>query len=178
MKKFNSLICAGVLAVVGLVGVCDKVFAADSNVTQNKIETNWTKGTSFLLWNAYSGWGASEFFSGSSTANGGTTSVTAGLINVSHLSGTKYISLYGSPTTTTGTVTYKVYGWYGTTTLINATGTRGARLLNETTFSFTSAIGTSSLISETSNPLMMAVSVLPSSGSITSTVGLTSITAR
>ena len=99
MKKFNRLIGICVLSVLGLCGI---VNAADSNVGSYEIQTNWTRGQNYLLYNSYSGWGASEYFSGSTTANGGTTSVTAGLINVKHLSGTKYISLYGSPTTSTG----------------------------------------------------------------------------
>ena len=175
MKKFNRLIGICVLSVLGLCGIAN---AADSKVGSYEIQTNWTRGQNYLLYNSYSGWVASEYFSGSTTANGGTTSVTAGLINVKHLSGTKYISLYGSPTTSTGSITYKIYGWYATETVTNANGTRGAYLINETTFLFTSALGTSTRISVTDNPLLMAVSVLPSSGSITSTVGMSSITSR
>lgn len=180
MKKFKGLICVGVLGVMALF--CCNSFGAITGFNtpeRNDTTTNLTNVGSVLFYNAYSEWSDTEKFAGSSTANGGTTTVTAGLVNMQSYSGTTYISIYGTPTTSTGSVTYNFYGWNGSTTVSAANGTRGAYLLNNpVSFNFTNSLGTSTTINFTTKPTMMAVSVRVNAGSITSTVGLNNISAR
>ena len=180
MKKFNKFVCAGIFAAMCLYAGNSYGASVGYNTPEvNDHTTNWTRVGSVLFFNDYSGWSGGEKFAGTTTANGGTTTVTYGLVDTRGYSGTKYISIYGTPTTSTGSVTFNFYGWNGTTTVTAANGTEGAYLLNApVTLTFSSALGTSTTINFATNPTAMAVSVNVTSGSITSTVGLNTITAR
>ena len=180
MKKFNKLVCVGILGLTGLFSC--SVFGASAGFNTpetTNLTTNWTRVGNVLFFNNFTENTSGEIFAGSTTVSGGTSTITFGLVETTPYAGTKLITLYGTPTQTNGSITFSFYGWAGTTTVLALRGTQSAMILNNpVTLTFTGGVGTSSSVSITSNPSLMAVSVNVTSGTVTADVGMTNITAR
>lgn len=178
VKNFNRFICAGLIVFAGLLSVCGVSRGAEQSqngIGFNNYDTNWTRGEYALFYNAYPMNSSSgEDFTGSSTLNGGTSTFSSGCINVSHLSGTKYFSAYFSPTTA-GSCTVNIYGVFGTTTV--GAGTSAAALLMSP-YIFAGTTATSTTFTITQNPMLIAVSVNCTSGTVSPTIGMNSTTSR
>lgn len=180
MKKFNKLVCAGVLAFVGLFGVCNIGHAFDPNNTmynQTVSQTNWSNFSSYLILKDYTQGVGAEDFTGSSTTNGGTSTFSSGLTNVRHITGNIFVSWYGSPTASGGSSTVRIYGVFGTTTA--GAGTGGAvMLINPYASPVSSTVATGTVFTITQHPDMIGVSVEGLSGTMTHTVGISSNATR
>lgn len=182
MKKFNKLVCMGILGLMGLF--CGNVFAAQTGFNTPEIndhQTNWTRVGNVIFFNDYTENASGEIFTGSTTTSGGTSTVSQGLVDARPYLGTKLFILYGTPTVTNGSVTVKIYGWCGTNTVSATRGTEGALLLNGpsgTDLAFTGGIGSSTSVSVTQNVSTLAVSVNVTSGTVSSEVTMTNINTR
>ena len=175
MKKFNKLVCAGILGLIGLFA--GNVFAAQTGFNTpvtNDYHTNWTRVGSVLYYNNYTENAIGEVFTGSTTTSGGTSTFSAGVANVSAYPGNKYISLYLSPTTA-GSITVNFYGVFGTNTV--ASGTSNASLLRDA-YIFTGTTATSTTITITQNPELIGIGVNVTSGTMSVTCGMNSISSR
>lgn len=175
MKKFNKLVCVGILGLIGLFA--GNVFAAQAGFNTpvtNDYSTNWTRVGNVLFYDGYVENTAGEIFAGSTTTSGGTSTFSVGVAETGSYAGDKYFSLYLSPTTA-GSVTVNWYGVFGTTTA--SSGTSNAALLrNPYTYSGTTATSTTFTI--TQDPTLIAVSVNVTSGTMTITCGMNSIAER
>ena len=179
MKKFNSLICASILAVVGLFGTWQSASAFDPNNTMfnsTVSQTNWTRYGEYLIFNAYTQGVGPEDFTGSTTTDGGSSTFKSGLVNVEHLSGSLYVSWYGSASALGGTSTIRIYGLFGTTT--GGVGTAGAVMLINPYTSPDTVLATGTVFTINTHPACIAVSTQGLSGTMTNTIGIFSNTAR
>lgn len=125
MKKWlqRSVIAFGLVSCIG-----GSVFAFDStNYTyySKEVGGNVGKGNRILIYDNYTNAALVEHFAGTDTASGGTTSISAGLVDVSDMPGSKYVFLKLSAITG-GTFTPVLYEFYGTSTVNSTTGTRNA----------------------------------------------------
>ena len=173
MKKFNSLICAGILAAVGLAGVCSMSYAEP---LRTKIETNESKGAAFIFFNGYTENTREHIFTGSTTTSGGTTTITKGLANIKDLTGSKDFAMYFAPGGAGGSVTVNTWFAFGTETVVASEGTRTFALLNSQAINVLTA--TSTTFSTTKNGLLAAMSVEVTAGTVTTTSGMTSTIER
>lgn len=175
MKKFNSLICASILAVVGLVGSCG-MSGVLAEPLRTPHTTNEATGASFVFFDSYTENTREHIFSGSSTTSGGTTTITSGLVNIKNLPGSKDFGMYFAPGGDGGSVTVRTFFAFGTETVIASEGTRTFSLLDSQAINVVNA--TSSTFSTTKNGLLAAMSIEVTAGTVTTTAGMTSLKAR
>lgn len=177
MKKFNKLVCVGILGLVGLFG-CIVANAADSNIKIREYNTDGlnTQSLDVVFFNNYTENAAGEIFSGSTTTSGGTSTFSNGVVDVAGWTGNSYFGLYLSPTTA-GSVTIRCYGVFGTSTA--PSGTSNASLIDmiiagdrtkSYTFSGTTATSTTFYIDYL--PTLIAMSVDVTSGTMSVTAGM------
>jgi hypothetical protein len=172
--KFNK-IGVGILSLSMLF--CGAVFGADSNIKIVDTQTNKTFNRDVLFYNGYvKSTGDASHFSGSTTTNGGTSTFSAGTVYVGDLINSKDFAISVVPAAT-GSCTVKIWGVFGTTTVSTGTNTVGPVLLSTTTYDNISA-GTSTLVSITSYPELVAVGINVSAGTMTVNCGMNSMTER
>lgn len=111
----------GAFLLLFLCLFCSVAFAHDANISRYMVNGRNADGQSFLVFNNYTVTGTVEQFSGSSTVNGGTTTVSAGYMDVSDNVGDK--NVFYNVTAVTGSITVNVYAFFGTSTI---NGTRSA----------------------------------------------------
>lgn len=173
--KLNR-IYTGIVSLSMLLG--GVVMAADSNITIKETQTNRTFNRDVMFFNQYvKSTGAAPHYSGSSTTNGGTSTFSNGTVYTGDLINQKDIALLLTPGESGGSCTVNIWGVFGTTAVGAGTTSAGVVLLNTTSYS---GIGTatSSIVTITQKPELMAVGVLVSSGTVTVSAGMTSVTAR
>lgn len=170
MKKFNRLVCAGVLSFVGLLGVCNVLNAADSNIEIREYSTDSlnTQNLDVVFFKNYIENASGEIFSGSSTTSGGTTTSSNGAINVAGWTGDKNFSIRLAPGGAGGSVTVNIYGINGTTTI--GAGTANASVLYSNDFNV--VIGTSATTVVTHRPTMIMTSVNVTAGTVNTFLGM------
>jgi len=178
-----KLIKRGLIAfvVIGLLATgWMRAFAYDTDeIERTRIENNRAVGDSYLLFNNYTydtslSGGSNEHFAGSSTSSGGSTSVSDGYINTENLPGTKYLTV--NVTSVTGTATFTLYGFTGTSTIpASPNGTRNAHLIWEK--DYTSATTTTQTISNYYRGMALATENT-NSGTHTFSAGMESVVER
>lgn len=174
MKKFNKLVCVGVLGLVGLFsGV---VSAADSNISIREYTVDGlnTQCMDVLFYNAYTENTTGEVFSGSTTVSGGSGTFSNGAVNVAGWTGNKDFGFYFAPTTA-GSVTVNIYGVFGSTT-VGAGTSNAALLMNPYIFAGTAATSTTFTI--TQDPTFIAVGINVTSGTVATTGGMHLVKAK
>lgn len=168
--KFNK-IGLGVLGLSMLF--CGAVFGA----TRSDTITNRTLNTDIIFFDEYTAGALVTPYSflGSTTANGGTSTFSAGAVYVGDLYDNKDFALSITPGSATCTV--DIFGVFGTKTVGAGTNTAGVVLLNSTSYA---GVGTrsTSVVSITSHPEMVAVRLNVLTGTVTFSCGMTSISER
>lgn len=176
MKKWRKYALSGLLSLL----FSGMVYAADDNIKIYDTTTNNTKNRSVIFFNKYLENNLNEeMFSGSTTTSGGTSTFRAGVVNVEDLFNDKEFSILMTPTTA-GSVTVKFYGVWGTTTVTADVGTNTvgcAELFSKRT-TIQGTAGTSTTVTITDNPNLIAVSTTVTSGTATISVGMHSQTQR
>ena len=90
--------------------ICGIAYGHDTNITYKDISNGLSLGRSVIIFNDYQfGSSTNEYVSGSSTVNGGTTTMSAGLIYTVDLVGDKGFVFKN----TSGSTTVNVYGFIG-----------------------------------------------------------------
>ena len=169
MKKFNKLVCAGILGLIGLFSG-NIANAADSNIgiRDYNIDGLNTQCLDVVFFNQYIENTPGEIFSGSSTTSGGTTTSSNGAINIAGWTSDKNFTMRFAPEGAGGSVTVNIYGIDGTTTV--GVGTNNASILYSNAFNV--VIGTSATTVITHRPTMMMTSVNVTAGTVNTFLGL------
>lgn len=92
---------------------CSIALSHDSNITYRDIENGLSLGRSYVIFNEYQfGSSSTEYVSGSSTTNGGTSTMSAGIIYTIDLVGDKGFVFKNA----SGSTTVNIYGFIGSAT--------------------------------------------------------------
>lgn len=172
MKFLKRLLLSGLLVCGVGVGV---VHAADSNIriVERYNDRMKTSCKHIEFFRSYTENNLNEeIFSGSSTTSGGTSTFSAGVVDLEGYQGTKEFSLLMVPTTG-GSITVKFYAVNGTDTFSTGTNTSGVAELFSYRTVLAASVATSTTVRIVEAPRAIAVSVTCTSGTPTVSVGMT-----
>lgn len=172
--KMRNFILAG-FAGVGLFAACvGSVYANTTAIKQYEYSTNQTHNSEMIWFGTYTQSATgNEHFLGSTTTHGGTTTFSSSCINVAHINDDIEFAITCIPNGVDGgSATVNFYGVYGTTTLgATVAATKGCVMLRPILSlnapSSLGAPGTTTVVTITNNPTMMALGVDVTAGTVT-----------
>lgn len=180
--KFRNLF-AGILSLGMLF--CGSMYAADSNIKIYDYSTNRTFNHEVIWYGSYTqSLAAGEHYSGSTTTHGGTSTFSNGCVNVDHIADDIEFIITAFPNGVDGgSGTVNFYGVYGTTTAgAGSLTTKGCALLRAAVAVNAPASlapsGTSTIITLTNIPTLIAVGVDVTAGTVTWNISSNSKEAR
>lgn len=171
--------------VIGMSLLGGNVYATTTAVKQYEYATNRTWNSEYIWYGTYTQSATgSEHYLGSTTTHGGTTTLSSGCVNVAHINDNIEIAITAIPNGVDGgSATVNFYGVYGTTTAAAATTTtkgcvmlRAALPLNVP--SSLGAGGTSTVVTISNKPTLMAIGVDVTQGTVTYNISANSRTSR
>lgn len=171
--KIKKFIFAGLVVGVGLLA--GKVHAQNATaIKQYEYNTNQTINSEMIWFGTYTQSATgNEHFLGSTTTHGGTTTFSSGCLNVAHIKDDIEFAITSIPNGVDGgSATVNFYGIYGTTTAgASVAATKGCvmmrPILSLNTPASLGAAGTTTVVTITNDPTMLAIGVDVTAGTVT-----------
>jgi hypothetical protein len=180
-------ILKSVLAGIVSLGLFAGVVSAQSvtAVKQYEYSTNYTRNSEMIWYGTYTQSATgNEHFLGSTTTHGGTTTFKSGCVDVAHINDTIEIAIQAIPNGVDGgSATVNFYGIYGTTTADNTVATTKGCVMLRPILSLNvpssqGAAGTTTVVSLTNKPTLIALGVDVTAGTVTWNINANSRTER